>query len=67
MDETYRKIVNNDVFQQMKDNFIEVSNYIKNNISCKLMGYFAESRINSNERDAMKSTRVSIALYDVLA
>ena len=35
MDETYRKIVNNDVFQQMKDNFIEVSNYIKNNISCK--------------------------------
>lgn len=51
-DETYRKITNNDMFQRVKENFIEVSNYIKeNNVSCKLIGYFAESTINCNERD----------------
>lgn len=53
--ETYKKITNNDVFQQVKDNFIKVSNYIKeNNNSCKLIGYFAESITNCNELDAFK-------------
>ncbi|MDE6435790.1 MAG: radical SAM protein [Lachnospiraceae bacterium] len=54
--ETYKKITNNDVFHQVKENFVKVSNYIKErNIKCKLIGYFAESTINCNERDDFKS------------
>ena len=53
--ETYKRITDNDVFQQVKDNFIKVSKYIKEkNNSCKLIGYFAESTINCNELDAFK-------------
>lgn len=53
--ETYKKITDNDVFQQVKENFINLSNYIQeNNINCKLIGYFAESTINCNEMKAFK-------------
>ena len=54
--ETYKKITDNDVFEQVKENFIRVGNYIKeNNINCKLIGYFAESTINCEEREAFKN------------
>lgn len=55
--ETYKKITNNDVFHQVKDNFIKVSKYInEKNINCKLIGYFAESLINCDEVEDFKST-----------
>ena len=53
--ETYKTITNNDAFLQVKENFVKVSNYIKEeNINCKLIGYFAESTINSHELDAFR-------------
>ncbi len=60
--ETYKKITNNDVFDQVKENFVKVSNYIKEKkINCKLIGYFAESTINCNELEAFKSMFKSYA------
>lgn len=54
--ETYKKITNNDKFGLVKENFIEVSNYInKENIDCKLIAYFAENTINHTEKDSFKS------------
>lgn len=54
--ETYKKLTDNDGFYQVKENFINVSNYIKEKgINCKLIGYFAESTINCNELDAFKN------------
>lgn len=54
-EETYKKITNNDAFLQIKENFIIISNYIKEaNKKCKLIGYFAESTINHDEKDDFK-------------
>lgn len=54
--ETYQKITNNDVFQSVRDNFIKVSDYIRQKGNkCKLIAYFAESTINCNEKEAFRN------------
>lgn len=51
--ETYKRITNNDAFEAVADNFKKIGTYIKEEKKvCKLIAYFAESTINSQERDS---------------
>lgn len=53
--ETYQKITQNDVYNIIFNNFVNVHNYIKRqNIKCKLISYFAENTINTHEKNAFK-------------
>lgn len=51
--DTYKRITNNDAFELVADNFKKLGIYIKEqNKDCKLIGYFAESTLNSKETNA---------------
>ncbi len=51
--ETYKRITNNDAFEAVTDNFKKIGTYIKEEKKvCKLIGFFAESTINSKETDS---------------